>query len=745
MSRWQRVVSGGAALTMTSLSVAAQSTVHGRPMTPSDLLSIRSYGAMSPSPDGRLIAVEVMRSRNDGDRNNTAIDFVSRSDLWLVWRTSGRRRRLLPDNSKAVRSWNPEWSPTGRYLAFLSTNRPRNAYLNVWDRQTGHIRQVLDSPIDLAAEISQASSGNGGPICWIDSTKVALVGLPSGRQSLSFSEDRQSLAIRMQGLETADRGRVATAIVASSPPDSTQGRTPLRATLFVADVPTGVIRGIGDIPLVETRLAHRLVVVSRTGRYAAIVVHLSPSSPDPNRGWDLQTAYPARLGVVSFGDRPPSVHWLDTPAPFTGRDFTDDLLLSWAPDDSAFSVITVRANTTTQVPDTGTALAITVVDPRTATARSHAPLTGRHFGSGDAWGPTALGWTKDGRSLIRWRSSAAMWIVDGDTVQRARDAEIRGSTLDHAAQHESFSVEGDGRLVDHDSSATQRTLFPPLNPRIGLIDAPHYIEVNYNDKRGDTLQATALLPFNYVPGRRYPTVVYVYGGTRLDGIDRFAERDDDSFLNMLLLSAHGYVVLEPSVPLDDPGPSSDPMLHLDEGVGPAVDRLIAMGIADSTELALIGHSYGGYTVLGLLTQTHRYKAAIALAGLSDLISLDGVFDPRHRYTEPNAATTMGPLTVEGMQGRMGAPPWRDPQRYIRNSPLFSIDKVDTPLLIIQGDLDLLNTQSEELYTALLRLGRRAELVTYLGEAHSIESPADIIDMWGRMFRWLDSYVMPLER
>jgi hypothetical protein len=89
---------------------------------------------------------------------------------------------------------------------------------------------------------------------------------------------------------------------------------------------------------------------------------------------------------------------------------------------------------------------------------------------------------------------------------------------------------------------------------------------------------------------------------------------------------------------------------------------------------------------------------------------------------------------------MGAPPWRDAARYLRNSPLFSVDRVQTPLLIVYGDLDINNApQGEEFFTGLYREGKRAQLVMYWGEGHGIESPANARDLWSRIYAWLDEF------
>jgi dipeptidyl aminopeptidase/acylaminoacyl peptidase len=184
------------------------------------------------------------------------------------------------------------------------------------------------------------------------------------------------------------------------------------------------------------------------------------------------------------------------------------------------------------------------------------------------------------------------------------------------------------------------------------------------------------------------------------------------------------------------------MVHLNDGVGAAVDQAVAVGIADSTRLGLLGHSYGGYSVFGLLTLTRRFKAAVAIAGLSDLVSMYGSLDSRYSRMEPNYAANVGPWYLEKYQGRMGAPPWADPEHYVRNSPIFYANRVTTPLLIMVGDVDYLPSQSEEFFTALYRQNKRVEFVRYLGESHVFQSPANVADMWRRIFSWFDTYVLP---
>ena len=267
--------------------------------------------------------------------------------------------------------------------------------------------------------------------------------------------------------------------------------------------------------------------------------------------------------------------------------------------------------------------------------------------------------------------------------------------------------------------------------------------VEYHSLDGQALKAWTILPPDFQAGHRYPLVVWVYPGTVFGDTPprSLVQVNEEHPLNLQLLAAHGYVVLLPSMPLPPEGSEADPYMELEKGTSPAIDRLVQMGIADPHRLGVMGQSYGGYGTYGLITQTNRFQAAIALAGISDLLSLYGTFDARTRYDSTAYRDSSLMWNVEGMG--MGGPPWTDLQRYIRNSPIAYVNRVQTPLLIIQGDLDYLAIQQgEEFFNALHRQNRRAEFVRYWGEDHLLNSPANIRDMWRRIYAWLDRYLPP---
>jgi dipeptidyl aminopeptidase/acylaminoacyl peptidase len=237
-------------------------------------------------------------------------------------------------------------------------------------------------------------------------------------------------------------------------------------------------------------------------------------------------------------------------------------------------------------------------------------------------------------------------------------------------------------------------------------------------------------------------VTWVYAGQEYpsEKPSPLTQIDFDHYLNLQLLAARGYIVLMPSMPLKDVGEASDPYTELTKGVLPAVDQAIASGYADPKRLGLMGQSYGGYSTYGLVTQTNRFQAAIALAGFSDLISIYGTFIAQLRYESSPQEVFFQESIAETGQNRMGNPPWKDLGRYLRNSPIFYADRVETPLLIVQGDLDGEPIQQgEEFFTALYRQGKRARFVRYWGEEHFLDSPANIRDFWHRAYAWFDEF------
>jgi dipeptidyl aminopeptidase/acylaminoacyl peptidase len=257
--------------------------------------------------------------------------------------------------------------------------------------------------------------------------------------------------------------------------------------------------------------------------------------------------------------------------------------------------------------------------------------------------------------------------------------------------------------------------------------------VDWLSDDGQPLRGALLLPSHYQPGKRYPLITYVYGGSLLSNrFDRFGFAMDGP-LNMQLLATRGYAVFLP----DAPQGRVTPMLDLAKTILPGINRVIDLGIADPDRLGIMGHSYGGYSVLSLIVLTTRFKAAIELAGVSDLLS---------SYSEmKDDGTAYGIAVSEQGQEAMDGTPWDHRDKFIENSPFFYLDRIRTPLLIAQGTKDTVVAPflADQVFVALRRLGKEVEYAKYDGEAHSPAQEwnySNQVDLCNRMLHWWDDHL-----
>jgi dipeptidyl aminopeptidase/acylaminoacyl peptidase len=254
--------------------------------------------------------------------------------------------------------------------------------------------------------------------------------------------------------------------------------------------------------------------------------------------------------------------------------------------------------------------------------------------------------------------------------------------------------------------------------------------MDYKNSRGEKLQMMLTYPADYQPGRRYPMVVYYYEKLS-QGFHQFVVPTNRATYNTSVFSQNGYFVLRPDVVFRyrDPG-----MSGLD-CVTSAVRTAIATGMIDSAHVGNMGHSWGGYqSAFYAVHGKKMFAATIAGAPLTNLVSMYG-------YTSYNTGL---PETghFETGQERMEVPLWEDPQAYIRNSTVFAVDSLETPLLLQGGDADgnVNYWQSMELYNFGRRLGKKVVLLLYNEENHGVARPESQMDYHRRQLEWFDHYL-----
>lgn len=281
------------------------------------------------------------------------------------------------------------------------------------------------------------------------------------------------------------------------------------------------------------------------------------------------------------------------------------------------------------------------------------------------------------------------------------------------------------------------TVLTTINTHLASVDFVAPIAVRHQGVDGEALTSWLFLPNGAAPGRPAPLVVIPYPGDVMSSPPASQLAPASRLLtNAQVLVARGYAVLVPSLPYRK---DREPMDGLADQVLAAVDAATAHQPVDPTRLAIWGHSYGGYAALAIAGQTPRFKAVIAGAATTNLISAYGRLGPM-----ANAVPEVGNWTVasagwlETGQARMNLPPWRDPGRYVRNSPVLFADKITAPVLMFYGDADKDIAQSQGMFAALYRQNKNAILVTYRGEGHVVLGPGNVQDQYRRIFAFLAS-------
>ncbi len=295
---------------------------------------------------------------------------------------------------------------------------------------------------------------------------------------------------------------------------------------------------------------------------------------------------------------------------------------------------------------------------------------------------------------------------------------------------------GIGTLAVSDRSSS--AVLARTNEFLGARAVPKRIEIKSMSSDGSVHSHWLFLPPNRGSAPP-PLVAVVYPGMILDGGADPASLPS-FFLqpnNISILVGHGFAVLTPSLPAV--GNGSDPLGVLAKDLDSAVDATLARHLVDPNRVAMLGHSYGAFGALAVGTRSTRYRGIVAVSGPYDLAAVHGAMTgPDRIRLEFGLPLRQDAGWAEGGQAMIDVAPWTDPDRYVRKSPAYSLDRVRTPILLIHGETDVVSLeQAERAFMGLARLGQDATLIRYWGEGHVLTSPANIRDYWRRVLGWLD--------
>ena len=735
--------------------------------------SFPPFAPISLSPDGQWVAYTLKDLRRRETKEGTKYQYFSPTgvgnpavggQVWLTNTKTGENISLAPKNGTS--SWAPVWSPDGKYLAFFS-DEGGSAHLWVWEKASGKAQMVSDAIVRSFTSIE---------VCrWTpDGKKIVFKILPYGT---TLENGENIIASFHNETKSSEKASKTTVTIFDS--SLKEGKAAsldeviaYQADLAVVDLDKGIVKTLAR----GFRIFNYWV--SPDGQNVAFTHLIGLEAPNSGQSiFDL-------LGVTLNSPGDPRII-----ASKITQSYGVNVNVSWSPDSKLLSYVTAKRRGGESF----------LVEYSSGAPRRATKLSSPNFG--DYFRPPL--WDPSGQFLYLLTLEGALWkisVADGAASEIARipnrsildvvwsstdntfwspDGGARSLVLtirdDETKQVGFYKVElNTGKVVKlleenkyygttlsyfRDTSADgQRIAYIAedaahsaviwmldgnfSNPRQITKTNPQLAQYKFGSSRlvewrsvdGVRLQGTLLLPAGYKEGERYPMIVYPYPiDARSNNVNRFGITGT-GVENIQLFATRGYAVFFPDIVLNQ----GTTMRDLAKSIIPGVDKVVEMGIADNDRIGVIGHSWGGYTALSLIVQTPRFKAAVMRGGYGNLIGMYGDME-----SNGSARAQMLYEADFGNLG-MGGTPWQFRDRYIENSPVFYLDKVETPLLIIHGGAErtVQVHNANEIFVDLRRLGKTVIYAHYDGEQHTegLWGYANQVDYVNRVIAWFDKWL-----
>ncbi|HEV2577552.1 MAG TPA: S9 family peptidase [Acidobacteriaceae bacterium] len=630
--------------------------------------NMHAPGAVALSPDGATVAW-TLRSRDGSTLHLTSVSAPTDD------------KTIAIPNATGCAYSSPIWSPDGQTLAFLGAcapeskdpTVPRQSQVYLWSRSTGDVKQLTH----VTGDINQPA----------------------------WSPDGKSIAF----LFVENATRTAGALDAMKPWAGVIGEDGVEVQrVYAVDSTSGT--GSFLTPLTLHVYEFDWAPSSKE------IAYIAADAPGENNWWIAQLwAAPVHIDANSVPEQPRSVF-----NPNTTHSALHGLQIAvprYSPDGKRIAFIGGLMS------DQGS----TGGDLWTIASDGHGEPTDITPGIDgtpcfEAWiNDHELGFVEDRRGhtrLVDWNPDTKKEIIATDLGE----VTVSGGQIKDAV-----SVSTKGPLAFTEISPTHApeiyladgdkvTQLTHLNDATKTAAGPRFESIEWENE-GFHVQGWLTFPRDYDPAKRYPLIVSVHGGPSASA----GPRPDTMFSNA------GYFVLAPN-PRGSFGQGERFVQanRKDFGYGDLRDILKGMDTIeakypiDKNREGITGWSYGGFMTMFAVTQTHRFRAAVAGAGLSDWLSY---------YGENSIDQWMIPF--------FGASVYDDPAVYAKSSAITYIKKVKTPTLIIVGDRDgeCPAPQSFEFWHALRDLGVKTQLVVYPDEGHGFRNPQHIADRNQRELKW----------
>ena len=645
-----------------TLPVAAK-----RAVTVEDLFATKDIGEARLSPDGRSIVFTL--SITDLAKNR------SFATLWLVAAAGDKPVQLTTGEFGDA---TPRWSPDGKWIAFMS-NRDGKAAIWVMELATKQMKML--APVERS---NFFHSKAGEMMCWSpDSKQVAFV----AAEIPAVAESRDPLVISRIQYKTR-----------------TSFSDNLRLHIYTVSLEDQAVKQVTRGSYDEHSIAW-----SPDGKEIAFLTNRQ-ADPDANFNYDIFT-----IEVATGKQR----RLTQTP----GVEFQP----VWSPDGNSLAY-------------SATKRLVTTID--SIAEDSHIWVIKRD-GTG----------AKEVSAALDRRAGTPQWSPDGGTIyftagDRGRTLVYRVSAtgdgaitpiVDQNYQIGSFTIAGQtiaftrsdelapADLWSADLTGSQMKQLTAVNKEL-LEEWKLVKPAGFKFKSFDKIEVEGWLmaPLDFDPAKKHPLLLTIHGGPH--GAYGYSFN-----LTNQLYAAKGYAVLY----INPRGSSGYGQKFSDGSVGnwgggdyQDLMRGVEVTLAnykwiDPNRLGVMGGSYGGFMTNWVITQTDRFKAAVASASLSNLISFYGTS-----------------LYQDLIHTEFNGLPWNNYDLLWKYSPIRYVRNVRTPTLFIHGEVDndVHITQAEEMYMALKRLGVESVLVRYPREGHGLREPQHRLDQTNRVLAWFDKYV-----